>query len=55
VLWTLLDNFEWAEGYTKHFGVVAVDRDTLERTPKPSYHWYADLVAQRRQAAGTTP
>jgi beta-glucosidase len=54
VLWTLLDNFEWAEGYTKHFGVVAVDRDTLERTPKPSYQWYADLVAHRR-GAGATP
>jgi beta-glucosidase len=44
VLWTLLDNFEWAEGYTKHFGVVHVDRETLVRTPKASYHWYADLV-----------
>jgi beta-glucosidase len=48
VLWTLLDNFEWAEGYTKHFGVVHVDRDTLERTPKASYHWYADLVRSSR-------
>jgi beta-glucosidase len=44
VLWTLIDNFEWAEGYTKYFGVVHVDRATLERTPKASYHWYAELV-----------
>jgi beta-glucosidase len=48
VLWTLMDNFEWAEGYTKHFGVVHVDRDTLARTPKASYHWYADLVRSSR-------
>jgi beta-glucosidase len=48
VLWTLMDNFEWAEGYTKHFGVVHVDRDTLVRTPKASYHWYADLVRSSR-------
>ena len=44
VLWTLMDNFEWAEGYTKFFGVVHVDRDTLARTPKASYHWYAERV-----------
>lgn len=47
LLWTLLDNFEWAEGYTKHFGLVHVDRDTLERTPKQSYRWYAELVVDR--------
>jgi beta-glucosidase len=50
VLWTLMDNFEWAEGYTKHFGVVHVDRDTLVRTPKASYHWYAELVRASRSA-----
>ena len=49
VLWTLLDNFEWAEGYTKHFGVVHVDRDTLVRTPKASYHWYAEMVRSLRR------
>jgi beta-glucosidase len=46
VLWTLMDNFEWAEGYTKFFGIVHVDRSTLARTPKASYRWYADLVAR---------
>ena len=50
ILWTLMDNFEWAEGYTKHFGVVHVDRDTLVRTPKASYHWYAELVRASRSA-----
>jgi beta-glucosidase len=49
VLWTLLDNFEWSEGYTKHFGIVHVDRDTLVRTPKASYHWYAELVRESRE------
>ncbi|WP_207456659.1 GH1 family beta-glucosidase [Azospirillum sp. SYSU D00513] len=41
---TLLDGFEWAEGYTRHFGLVQVDRKTMKRTPKASYHWYADLI-----------
>jgi beta-glucosidase len=34
--WTSMDNFEWAEGYSQRFGLIAVDRETLERTPKPS-------------------
>ena len=36
--WSLLDNFEWTSGYAKQFGLVAVDRKTFERTPKPSAH-----------------
>ncbi len=51
VLWTLLDNFEWAEGYTKSFGLVEVDRGDLTRTPKRSYRWYSDLVHTDAPAA----
>ena len=44
-LWTFLDNFEWAWGYDKRFGIVHVDFDTLARTPKDSARWYADVIA----------
>jgi beta-glucosidase len=43
--WSLLDNFEWAEGFSKRFGLVHVDFGTLARTPKGSYGWYRDLIA----------
>ncbi len=46
VLWTLLDNFEWAEGYTKTFGLVHVDRQDLSRTPKRSYRWFSQLARE---------
>lgn len=42
--WSLLDNFEWAYGYDKRFGLVRVDFDTQERIPKDSAHWYADVA-----------
>jgi len=43
--WTLMDNFEWAEGYSKRFGLVHTDRQTLKRTPKKSFRWYKDIIA----------
>jgi beta-glucosidase len=44
-LWSLLDNFEWARGYDKRFGIVHVDRATMTRTIKASGHWYRDFLA----------
>jgi beta-glucosidase len=46
-VWSLLDNFEWALGYAKRFGIVRVDYDTQERTPKASYDWYRTLIARQ--------
>ncbi len=45
-LWSLLDNFEWAYGYSKRFGIVHVDFATQRRTFKDSARWYADVVAR---------
>ena len=44
--WSILDNFEWAFGYEKRFGLVYVDYRTQERTPKDSAYFYADVIKQ---------
>jgi beta-glucosidase len=48
LVWTLLDNFEWAEGFHQRFGLVHVDYETLKRTPKASYFWFKDMIASHR-------
>lgn len=47
--WSLLDNFEWSAGYVPRFGLVAVDRKTFARTPKPSLVAYRNLIGQMRR------
>ncbi len=47
-LWSLMDNFEWAEGYARRFGVVRVDYPTQRRTPKLSARWYAAVASANR-------
>jgi beta-glucosidase len=46
--WSLLDNFEWAEGYSKRFGLVAVDYATQKRTIKLSGQWYSAVIRENR-------
>jgi beta-glucosidase len=48
-VWSLLDNFEWNNGYSQRFGMVHVDYETLRRTPKASARWYAGLIRASRQ------
>ena len=54
-VWSLLDNFEWAEGYSKRFGIVYVDYPTQERVPKDSFYWYRDFIAQQRPVVRPSP
>jgi beta-glucosidase len=43
-VWSLMDNYEWAMGYSKRFGIIYIDYETLERTPKESYKWYQKVI-----------
>nr|MDT0656880.1 GH1 family beta-glucosidase [Micromonospora sp. DSM 115978] len=49
--WSLMDNFEWAWGYTKRFGMIYVDYDSQLRIPKSSARWYADVIRRNGLAA----
>ena len=51
-VWSLLDNFEWSAGYKQPFGLLHVDCETLERTPKASYYWLRELMEARNRSAG---
>ncbi len=54
-VWSLLDNFEWASGYEKRFGIVYIDYDSLKRIPKDSAYWYRDFIKnQLTNTAQTT-
>lgn len=56
MVWSLMDNFEWAFGYTKRFGIIHVDYATQLRTPKDSYHWYREfLTTQKLSRNGLQP
>jgi beta-glucosidase len=46
-VWSLLDNLEWASGWTKKLGIIRVDPETGTRTVKDSARWYRDLIASR--------
>jgi beta-glucosidase len=45
-VWSLMDNYEWAEGYAKRFGIVHVDYSTQQRVPKDSARWYAKVIGR---------
>jgi beta-glucosidase len=52
MVWSLLDNFEWASGYEKRFGIVHVDYETQQRTLKDSALWYRDFIQRHRASHG---
>jgi len=52
-LWSLLDNFEWAYGYAKRFGIVHVDYETQRRTVKDSGHWYRETMSSNAVVAAS--
>jgi beta-glucosidase len=51
-VWSLLDNFEWDQGYSVRFGLTYVDYPSLRRVPKSSFGWYSDLIKAARRRPG---
>jgi len=51
-VWSLLDNFEWEEGYSRRFGLVHVDYPSQRRLLKDSAHWYRDVIQRGGLEAG---
>jgi beta-glucosidase len=45
-VWSLFDNFEWADGYSQRFGLVFIDYHTQERIMKDSAHWYKSVISE---------
>jgi beta-glucosidase len=46
--WSFMDNFEWAWGYDKRFGIIYTDYPTQKRIPKASFEWYKECIHQNR-------
>lgn len=53
--WSILDNFEWAEGYRMRFGLIYVDYETLKRIPKDSYMWYQQVIMSNGKCLPENP
>jgi beta-glucosidase len=53
--WSILDNFEWGEGYALRFGLVYVDYLSGQRIPKDSYHWLREVIATNGKSLPATP
>ena len=53
--WSLFDNYEWSHGFAKRFGIVHVDYETMERTPKSSARYYSEVIRTNGEALGARP